>query len=399
MSFNRNQAGGLVFFLLLVLSPGLWASEMSVLWSNIYNDAEDLNQKLTVMERLIQENDRDMIPILIQAQGDLLLGSQDTLSTRERFYHRNLQTMIVKELGELKAAEAGEILYRTLLESSDPFLRANVVTALGQVGAVEYVEPLALMLRNLHLGVTVLSTNEETETVVLSLITALERLKDPRGFEPVFFTAVGRNTPKVQAAAERSLLNMVEDPAPQLGKILYDTDDFQVKTEALNFASSSRGPDRGKVEVARIALSEGLKYRPENVRELTQLGQLRTGAARILARFGYTDDTIVADLVKMLDTARTETRDINEIIVCLQALGAGEGDEAARALAGHLTKLNGLQKSGITDIIDQREIVQVIRSLGDTGNPLGRAALINVEFSNWNGAVNREARAALTKIQ
>jgi hypothetical protein len=131
---------------------------------------------------------------------------------------------------------------------------------------------------------------------------------------------------------------------------------------------------------------------------MTQLGQLRTSAARILTSLGYGDDNVVADLVKMLDTARTETRDINEVIVCLQALGAGEGDEAAKALAAHLVRLNDLQKSGITNT-DQREIVQVIRSLGNTGNPLGRAALINVEFSNWNGAVNREAREALAKIQ
>jgi len=399
MSFSKSRTGGLVIVFLLGLSQGLGASEMSVLWSNIYTEAEGLGQKFTVMERLIQENDRDLIPTLIQAQADLLLSSRDTMTNQERFFHRNLQAMIVRELGDLKAAEAGEILYRTLSESNDTFLKAHAVAALGKVGAVEYAEPLAVMLRNLNLGILTLPTREETETLVLSLVTSLERLKAPRGFEPVFFTAVGRNTPKVQAAAERSLYNMMEDPAPQLAQILRSSDDFQVKLRALDFSSSSRGSDSGKRDVARIALSEGLRYSPENIREMTQLGQLRTSAARVLSRLRYNDDTIVADLVKMLNVARTETRDLNEVIVCLQALGAGESDEAARALAGHLTRLNGLQKSGITDITDQREIIQVIRSLGETGSPLGRAALVNVEFSNWNSAVNREARAALAKIQ
>lgn len=399
MISRKNQTGGLVIIFMLVLSQGLWASEMSVLWSGIYTEAEDLDQKFTVMERLIQENDRDLIPTLIQAQADLLLSSRDTMTNQERFYHRNLQTMIVRELGDLKAAEAGEILYRTLNESNDTFLKADVIAAIGQVGAVEYAEPLALMLRNLNLGILTLSTREETETLVISLVTALERLKDPRGFEPMFFVAVGRNTPKIQAAAERSLYNMVEDPSPQLGQILRNSDDFLVKMKALDFALSSKGLDSGKRDVARIALSEGLRYSPENIREMTQLGQLRTNAARSLAGLGYGDDAIVADLVKMLNVARTETRDLTEVLACLQALGAGESDEAARALAGHLARLNDLQKSGITDITDQREIVQVIRSLGETGNPLGRPALINVEFSNWNSAVNREARAALAKIQ
>lgn len=396
---NKSRTGGLVIILMLVLSQGIWASEMSVLWSNIYTEAEDLDQKFTVMGRLIQENDRDLIPTLIKAQADLLLTSRDNMTNQERFFHRNLQTMIVRELGELKAAEAGEILYRTLTESNETFLKAEVIAAIGQVGAVEYAEPLALMLRNLNLGILTLPTREETETLVTSLVTALERLKDPRGFEPVFFVAVGRNTPKIQAAAERSLYNMVEDPSPQLGQILRSSDDFLVKIRALEFSSSSRGSDAGKRDVARIALSEGLRYSPENIREMTQLGQLRTSAARLLAGLGFDDDATVADLVKMLDLARTETRDINEVIACLQALGSGQSDEAARALAGHLAKLNDLQKSGITDLTDQREIVQVIRSLGETGNVLGRAALINVEFSNWNSAVNREARAALAKIQ
>lgn len=213
-----NRYYRISILLVLLLLPVLgWATEMSTMWSNLYREAESLDQQFVIMDRLTQESDRDLIPILIQAQADLLLSSMDPLSTKERYYHNNLQKMIVRELGELKAAEAGDVLFRTISETRDNFLKAEAIASLGKIGAVEYAEPVAFMLRNLNLGVTILPSKEETETVITACITALERMKDSVGFEPVFFTAVGRYTRKVMDPAERALYNMVDDPSPCWG--------------------------------------------------------------------------------------------------------------------------------------------------------------------------------------
>lgn len=386
----------LLFVVLMV--PMAWASEISTIWANLYEEADTLDQKFVIMERLIQENDRDLIPTLMEAQGDLLLTSKDRMSNKEHWYHKNIQQMILVELGELKAAEAGEILFKSLNEISDPFIKADIITSMGQVGAIEYAEPLAMMLRNFNLGVLYMSTREATETMVSSLVTALERLKEPVGFEPVFYTAVGRNTKKIQAAAERSLYNMMEDPTPTLGEILISTDDFATKLKALEFANGSTASAEGKTNVAAIALDEGLKHPAENLRQMTTLGRLRTSAANILAENGFNNSGVSANLGEMLEMARRETQDMNELFSCFKALAAGEGDVPVQILADHLAKLNNLQKEGIV-ITDQREITQLIQSLGATGNSLARAQLVRIEFSNWNSAVNREAKAALAKLQ
>lgn len=394
-----NRCNRLGFFLILLLWPSTgWASEMSAMWSKIYRKAETLEQRSVLMGRIITQDDQDLVSLLIQSQSDLLLLAQNSLSIKERHHHNVLQKMIVKELGALRASESGDVLFRTLKETKDSFLKAEAIASLGRIGIAEHADTLALLLRNLNMGITILPTKEETETVATACITALERMKDPVGFEPVFFAAVGGYTQKVVKPAMRSLYGMVDDPAPLLGEILIATDDFNVKVEALEFTYSSRASDEGKVKVATIGLSEGLKNAPKNIRQMTALSRLRIRATEILEEFGYEDSAIVAELARMLELVRTETGDINEILACLQALGAGRGEAPAQILSAHLNKLNDLQRQGVT-ITDQREIIQVLRSLGDIGNPLAQTELIQVEFSQWNGAVNREAKAALKKLQ
>ena len=396
---TSHRHSRLCIFLILLLWPTSgWASEISTMWSNIYRKAETLEQRSAIMARIAVLDDQDLIPLLIQSQTDLLHLSQDSLSLNERHHHNVLQSMIVKALGSLRAFEAGDVLFRTLMETRDSFLKAEAITSIGKIGLAEHADDLALILRNLNLGITILPTKEETETVATACITALERIKEPIGFEPVFFAAVGRYTQKVVKPAERSLERMVEDPSPLLGEILMAADDFNAKTKALEFTYSSQAPEEGKVKVAAIGLSEGLKHAPQNIRQMTALNRLRIKATEILKEFGYEDSTIVAELVRMLNLARTKTRDINEILACIQALGAGRGEAPVQALLAHLNRLNNLQQTGVA-ITDQREITQVIRSLGAMGNPLAQTELTQVEFSQWNGAVNREAKAALKKLQ
>jgi len=384
-------------FLAAAVSAG-WASEMSVMWTNLYRDADTLSRRYAVMGKIIQEDERDLIPLLVEAQTELLRMDQDVQTPSDRYLSHELQKMIVRKLADLKAAEASEVLYSTVAQTPEVFLRADAVRALGKIGALEYVPQIALLLRNINLDAVSFGSPEERETMVLACISALERLKDPQGYEPVFFTAMGRYSRGVIKAAEGALATMVSDPTEPLLKIISSNSDYQVKLKALTYARQSAAPGEGKASVAALCLREGLVNAADDRVLKVALAGLRTLSCEILAENGYSDPSITDSLAAMLAYVPKETGDINEILTCLAALGSRTGDDAAAVLTAHLKKLNDLQVSGVT-ITDQREIRAVIQALGNTGNPLGRPELTRVEFCNWNSAVNREAKAALAKLR
>ncbi|MBI9102357.1 MAG: hypothetical protein JEY99_08080 [Spirochaetales bacterium] len=383
-----------IFSLFAVLA---WSSEMAAMWSNLYRTSEDLVRQYTVMAQIVQEDDRDLIPLMIEAQSQLLATSKDQKTVNESFYHDEIQKMIIREMGELRAAEGGDIVLKTVNETSDPYLKADAIRTLGKMGATEYVGEIGFILRNLNLGVTRYPSREETETVVLACVSALERMKQIEGFEPVFFVAIGGYARQISQAAENSLNNMIEDPSEPLIQILTESDDLRVKLKALAFAAGSTAPAASLVNVAAQGLKEGLSHTPDDLSEKGILADLRTTSCLILINNGFDNPEISGLLGEMLAYIPKETQDLNETLTCVAALGAGSNDESARELSSHLKKLNDLQGDGIT-ITDQREIKATIQALGNTGNTIGRAELTRVQFSNWNSAVNREARSALAKL-
>ncbi len=380
------------------LFPALgWASEMSAMWTNLYRNSEGLERQFSIMGQMIQEDDRDLIPLFIEAQEQLLQGSKDSMTVSEQFYHTDLQKMIIRELGEVKSAEGGEVVYQTITESLDIFLKSDAIRTLGMMGAVEYVVEVATILRNINMGSTIIPNKEERETLVLACISCLERMKQPEGFEAVFFAATGRYSRGVVQAAENSLSNMIEDPSVPLIRIITGSDDFGLKLKALNFAAASSAPEESLARVGASSLVEGLRYNADDLRQKITLAGLRTVSCGLLIKYGYTDPEISRNLNRMLLFVPKETGDLNEILTCIQALGAGNNEESVQILITHLKKLNDLQSEGIT-LTDQREIKTVIQALGNTGNPAARAELTRVQFSDWNSAVNRESRAALENL-
>jgi hypothetical protein len=88
---------------------------------------------------------------------------------------------------------------------------------------------------------------------------------------------------------------------------------------------------------------------------------------------------------------------ITETLTALEALGAAQNDESAKYLADFLSELNGKRAEGYT-FSNEKVVRGTINALGNTGSPVGRPALIEVEFSNWSGDTRRLAKSALEKL-
>ena len=386
---------GISAFVLLLIMTSAYGNEESAVWSRLYKQASSLEQKYVLMQNIVELNDRDMIPVLYDALQELNIQRENITNVTDRQQQYKLTKLIVEELGDMKATDAAEEIFLVMTDVNDnPFLEASSIRALGDIGARQYVDQLALMLRNINLDALQFTTKQETETVVGALIYALERIKDPKGFSPVFYAATGRYSKKVNERADRAMKNMVDDPTDLLGEILKSETDFEVKRKVLAVEDASKAsPDR-KISLIIEALDQGLMNKAENVRESNSLSQLRIECAVLLKKYGISDLNAVPLLDDMIRGSFSST----ETLTAIDTLGSSDSDEAATVLSQFLDELNKKRQSGYT-FQNESLVRATINALGVSGNSIGKPALLEVEFSGWGGDTRRLAKAALEKIK
>lgn len=379
--------------LMLLLLPALFANEITAVWTRLYNNSVSVDQKLAIMANIVEQHDREMIPVLESALNAELINHQNIANSTVRVKTYQLMDMILRELANLKASGAAADVYGVSIEVQDPFLQAEAIQTLGKIGAVPYAEEIAFRLRNINLGITPFTAREEIETIVSASVETLELLRQEVGFSPVFFTSIGRYSAEVVKRSERALVNMVDDPTDMLRDILTYESDFNVKYQVLLVEDRSKAPVDRKAFLAKEALDQGLKFETSDRREQVFLSQMRTKAAEMLKSYATEDP----EAYLLLDQMVRKSFSITETLTALEALGAAQNDQSAKYLADFLSELNGKRAEGYT-FSNEKVVRATINALGNTGSPVGRPALIEVEFSNWSGDTRRLAKSALEKL-
>ncbi|KKK96749.1 hypothetical protein LCGC14_2659640, partial [marine sediment metagenome] len=137
---------------IILLVPGaVFPNEMTEVWGTIYRNAPNLQQKYAVMLNIIELDNRDMVPLLIEAL-DELNNQRIEYNKQEAVIQDDLKFLIISEVGNLKAGEAGPYIYRAMKETDDPFLKSESISALGKIGAKTYAHEISLILKNLTLS-------------------------------------------------------------------------------------------------------------------------------------------------------------------------------------------------------------------------------------------------------
>ena len=381
-------------FLLVFFSFSLFGNEITAVWTRLYNNSSTVQQKLAIMNNIVEQHDRDMIPVLREALSEELLTIQNISNSTERVNTYQLIELILGELATLKASGAADEVYSVSLEVNDPFIQAEAIRTLGRIGAAMYAEEIAFRLRNINLGITPFSVKEEIESIVSACVETLELLRRDVGYSPVFFTSLGRYSSSVVKRAERALINMVDDPTELLREILTYESDFNVKYQVLLVADRSKAPEERKALLAKEALDQGLRFDTSDRRQQVFLSQMRTKAAEMLKSYAGADKAAF----ELLDQMVRKSFSMTESLTALEALGASTDDAAAALLADYLSELNGKRKEGYT-FSTEKIVRATINALGNTGSPVGRPALIEVEFSDWSGDTRRLAKSALERIK
>ncbi len=380
----------------LLSTTPVFADEVTTMWSRLYNRANSYEGKLSIMQGLVELDDPSIVPFLGSALAELNETPTDGLSYTLKTRHVALTKLIVRRLGEMKAAGYSDLLFHVFQNADDVYLRAEAILALGRTTDPDYADDIALFLRNLNLNIDLEAQDKDSEVLALSAVLALERFRQPVGFTPLFFASIGwySKISTVRQQAERVLDTLVNDPTEMLKGLVRLESEYAVKLEALEVANRSQAPDPGKAAVAAEAIRQGLINEPANPSEQSTLGRLRQLGLEMLIAYGPAGTEVVPYLEEIL----FRQFDINEQLTAVDALEADGSREAVGALIRFLRTQNERQLAGLIPA-DYRLVRSVINTLGEIGDPAAFEELMAVQISNWPSSVERDAEAAVEKLQ
>jgi len=377
----------LIYCVLPALAP---SDEVTEMWARLYKQADTLKQKYEIMQNIVEMHDRDISPLLIDALDELIQQSL-YLDRKEKAILNDLKIMVVKKLGDLRAANAAEYIFTVVIEADDPQLKSEALIALGEIGAAEYARDISLILRNLTLcrGEDV----RADEAVAYGCVLALAKLKDPIGYLPAFFTTTAGFSRKIKDEAERALVTMTDDPSEILAGLVKNESSFDMKLEGLKAENRSNAPSEKKTAVATIALNEGLINKSADKDEETVLRELRRLAMQMIIDLGNAENRTIP----LLEDVLYLNNDESEKVFAIEALRSISGEEAAGALARFLGYQNDRQQSGVS-IGDNRVVLATIKALGSVQSRVGYEELLRSKYAGYPAIVAREADKALKSL-
>jgi hypothetical protein len=309
--------------------------------------------------------------------------------------------LIVKELGRLKDHDAADLIWQVVENARDPFLKGEAIIAEGRIGAKKYVNKMDLMLRNLNRNFGSIQDQRSNEITAYALVMALERLKQPESYTPLFFAAHGWYSRQsgVKEKAEAALLTIVDDPTPQLQSIITSTKEYDLKLAALTAEDNSKASAENKAALAVTALDQGLSHSPRNVTEKTQLKSLRIEALKILEEGSAKPETAVPLMKSIIVGYQTERLfDEDEMLQLFETLGTYTSDSSAKIMAEFLSYLTDRKESGGT--VPFRLSKALVIAMGNNGNKFCFEELTRAQYSDaWENSIKREVKNALGKLK
>lgn len=387
--------------LLTLLSLGsvsfLAADERSAVWERIYQNAVNDEMRYAVLLNIRELHDRQFGNLLTEALAEVVTRSIELGNNNEVEAKVRLATALIQELGDLRESSASDLIFQVYRDTVNyPLLRSEAAMALGKMRATDYVPNLVRDLSDINL-----QPNRDKavaqEIVAFGLVQALATMKDPRGYEPVFFASIGWYSPlrKVKETARTMLKVMVDDPTEPLLAIVQSQPATESKMAALRAQAESKAPDAGKAQVALAALEAGVTTIPNTVVEGTQLADLRKEALRLLVQTQDRSPRAVVLLRQQYKTAAL-ARETSEILSVLQALGVNGTAEAL----SYLTELMGgfnvrAGTSGLLTDFDIQQVRTILQAFKVAASPAARPVLIEAQYTGYTPAVQRDIKAVL----
>jgi hypothetical protein len=359
-------------------------NEDVVAWEQIYRKADSDEQRLAVMLKIMQFKDRDFTPLLAESLDRLMTRRIEDGPQKDRLAKNSLARLIVQELGNLNSADSAESVYNLYVEVKEPVLKGEAAVTLGKMRAVRYADRLALDLSSLNLRPDPVSPRDQ-EILALALVQALDAMRSPIGYEPVFLAARAwySSSSRVRETAQSALSTMVDDPTDSVLKIMVSNPSIEIKSAALESALSSRAPMERKASIASVALKTGIERVGTDQASKAAISRLRIAAMNALSATRDKSPENVPLLVSVIGMDAKNDATLEETLKAYVALGVNGSDPAVEFLAMKLGAYDDRERSKANTVRDKSLIRQIIASMARTNNPKVKSALqqsLNVDY-------------------
>ncbi len=375
--------------LVLVLAASSFADETTEIYQMLYKQAVGLQQKYLAAVNLVGLEDKATAPILTDALQELLLAqSTYSLPSDQDLYGRILR-ILAQALGDYKYIPAAPFLWDVQRNVPDALARGEAMIAIGKMRALDYVERVALVLRNLNM--TPPADPDSGEKVAYSTIIALEKFKDVRGFAPVFFATDAWYSQRVREQAVKSLPGICDDPTDPIKEIM-GLETPARRLRALQAEADSKAAESRKIEAAVFALNLGHRKVPIDKGEAKIFCDFRKLALRMMIAY----KAVGPDPVDGCSASYERGFDDEERLLALQALGANGSDPASVALRDIIAKLNDNQKDGVADETRNRMAKAAVENCAIAKNKILRPVLLLVaQNTTWSNGIILAAQIAV----
>jgi hypothetical protein len=390
----------LIILLITVSAAVCFAgSEELEIYTYLYNGAATNTDQLAILQNVAELKLTGAGEFYAGALHRLVIEYQNIRNVTERSAAEEQAQLLAELLGNEKYNAAAADLWRTVESFSDPLVKAEALMALGKMRATAFLPQVIRLLADLNATST--PDRLTGERIAFGAIIALEKYQESSGYLPVYFASTGWYSDRIKDQALKSLAIISADPADPMTQIIRSGGyNYEVKLQALQTVESSGTPNNSKAGVAVAALAEGWRSSTADVRQRTNLNQMRKLAIDMIKRYGTADEAVYPLLERSYKQfAERNDGDRDEALNAITTLSALGTDESARRLSSFLMTLNQKLQSGTLTRKDEDLVREIIPALGAARRPIGRPALNSVTALDWTPAVKSLAAEALRNIQ
>jgi len=394
----RKRIGGLIIVSVLMISLAAQTEDAAV-WEQLYRTVPNDEQRVALLNQVAEKRARENIPIFEFALGDVIASRIDSGTTAQRVAKHQIARIAIQELVALNSRASVELIHDVYVNTSNAELKSTAAVALGNLKAVEFLPRLVRDLTSINNG-PVAAQAREQETIAGGLVQALSLMGDTAGFEAVFMASLGwySSASKVRESAREALTEMVEDPTDPLLNIILLHPDMDTKQAALEASLGSRAPANRKAELASRALRIGIDRVANDVAARIAGNRLRVTALNALIESGDKNPERVPMYLEIIELDRRDDATLEQTLKAYHALGVNGTDEAVRFMSTRLSQYNDLEKLNGNDARDKGIIRQLVISLGKSGNPRARPALMGASLTDYDSAIARAIQDSLQTL-
>jgi len=394
----------LLLLIVLIIGMAAYGQDMSYFTQEYMRADSTFAERLAVLEVIRDMGTTGIGEFHHNALRFLLLRAPDIRTATERSNAEQSVVILAQGIGAEKVTAAAPDLWQAV-EVFDVIgnsfdgnaMRASLI-ALGQVEGKQYIPQLVQRLSSFNTqSVRNPEQRRRVNMAVIGLVSALEALKDIRGYRPVFFASVGPYDADIRQLAFDALPNIVDDPADVIIEIIQEpSSDPQTKLNVWREMFRSKMPDSSKAKVAAAALETGWIYQTQNRNFQTNLRELRKGALDIIRLHGVANDSVYFDLERSYSrNFISNNPDFDEVRAAINALAAVKSEQAVNLLLKFIREINGRRRSGPWGNKERLSYELLINAIGTTGTQSMdvRLQLTTISRNTAYTAIEREMAA------